>query len=174
MTRPKDRPVRPRIRAQATAEPRRFTQLPTKGGLEMKIDNDQPQLAKAAPAAPTRTPQPTAEGHGESSAPAKSDAHGSSSKASQVAIQALVSSVKNEFAEVGIVPPPRQYAGMRIPQATPTPQAGDSEGEQSTRNDLGSLGQMRLIMVKHILSQLTGQVAADPSAESGVDLNETA
>ena len=74
----------------------------------------------------------------------------------QAAVHALVTSLKGDFQEMGIVPPPRTFAGVSL-----STQPRDSEASS------GTLATMRLLMVKGIISQLIGRnESAPPQADN--------
>lgn len=82
----------------------------------------------------------------------------------KAAMQALVSSLRNEFAQAGIVPPPQNYAGIRLVQ--PSDLAGSEDEHTSAK--LGAMDKMRMIMVKGMLSRMAG--GETQSGDSELDL----
>ncbi len=81
----------------------------------------------------------------------------------KAAMQALVNSLRNEFAQAGIVPPPQNFAGIRLVQSSDL--ASQDDGAQPK---LGSMAKMRMIMVKGMLSRMAGGEAT--AGDSELDL----
>ncbi|MCD4825192.1 MAG: hypothetical protein K8S55_11335 [Phycisphaerae bacterium] len=86
-------------------------------------------------------------------------------KGETIALQALVSSVRNDFAAVGMVPPPRNFAGMSVVTNSDVQTQG---GEPEAGGGIGATDRMRMIMVKQILAKMvrqeTSQAASSPSS----------
>jgi hypothetical protein len=76
-------------------------------------------------------------------------------------MQALVNGLRGDFAEIGMVPPPRNFAGMSLVTQTELTQA-DKAPEEAPRPApaVGTLDKMRIIMVKNILSRMAVQESA--------------
>ncbi len=97
----------------------------------------------------------------EISAPAKTpvgvpDAAVSDAEKQQLAsVQALVAGLKGDFAEIGIVPPPKKYAGLDVVSQGEIAQARSDEAPSR----VGSLDRMRIIMVRNILARLASEQA---------------
>ena len=87
----------------------------------------------------------------------------SASMASSTAVKALAQSIRSEFLDAGVVPPPDRYAGISISSVC---NSGDNSG---------SCNSMRLMMLKSILSKLSGndavQVPETGNGELGLDLS---
>jgi hypothetical protein len=79
----------------------------------------------------------------------------------RAAMQALVNSLRGDFAEAGIVPPPRNYAGVELITQLELAN-GNGSGER-----IGTLDTLRLLMVKSILSHIAGREDAAPSPDAG-------
>lgn len=101
-----------------------------------------------------------AEGHGRDAAPSVQQKDISK----QAAVNVLVNSLKGDFEAMGIVPPPRNFAGVSL-----STNSGSAREESN-----GTLATMRLLMVKGIVSQLvSGQESAEARAteDHPVDLS---
>jgi hypothetical protein len=89
-------------------------------------------------------------------------------------MQALVRSLRGDFAEAGIVPPPRKFAGVDI--AT----TGKGTQADSAQQRYGTLDRMKIIMVKNMLARLAkeagtpsapdGDVASSPEGQAAIDM----
>jgi hypothetical protein len=84
-----------------------------------------------------------------------SAAAGDAEKHQLASVQALVAGLRGDFAEIGIVPPPKKYAGLDVVSQGEIAQAKSDEA--STR--VGSLDRMRIIMVRNILARLANEQA---------------
>lgn len=90
-------------------------------------------------------------------APAPESA-GDAEKQQLASVQALVAGLRGDFAEIGLVPPPKKYAGLDVVSQGEIAQAR-SDGTPAA---VGALDRMRIIMVRSILARLASEQAVNP------------
>lgn len=99
------------------------------------------------------------------SSSAKSDVEFHTAPAPSTAVRALAQSIKDDFIEAGVVPPPDRYAGINISGVTDE----DATFSSSASNSV------RLMMIKSILSKLAGNdpayVSESGAPAAGIDMN---
>jgi hypothetical protein len=81
-------------------------------------------------------------------------------RAQVATMQALVTGLRGDFVEMGMVPPPKQFAGISVISSAEIVRTTQGDEQNATGTKFGALERMQVLMVKNILSRLARQESA--------------
>lgn len=94
----------------------------------------------------------------------------SAQEAQEIAtVRAMMNSLRGDFAEIGMVPPPRNFAGMALLSHSELSAVEQQGPENSSKGpEIGTLDRMRILMVKSIVAKLVHEKpqSVEPTAVS--------